>query len=207
MKHDNTVEATLQAWQQQVDQVRQRRRERGGGHAGLAGPEQVQGLTGLQVMLALLEGDLPHPYMADTFDCEPVEVGERHAVFQATPQLKHYNPLDRCRGAGTRPCSTRTRLRGADQATSRTRLHDQPDQSKHRARGPHEDWPAALRGRGSALRSAGRHLRSQDRWARRKAVCACDNHLCDLRVTAGGALGQRSLFACSAQSHPRRVTR
>lgn len=28
MKHDNTVEATLQAWQQKVDQVRQRRRER-----------------------------------------------------------------------------------------------------------------------------------------------------------------------------------
>jgi hypothetical protein len=41
MKHGNTVEATLQAWQQQVDQVRHRRRERGGGHAGLAGPEQV----------------------------------------------------------------------------------------------------------------------------------------------------------------------
>jgi hypothetical protein len=62
-------------------------------------------------MLALLEGDLRHPNMADTFDCELVEVGERHAVFQETPQLKHYNPLDRCRGAGTRPCSTRTRLR------------------------------------------------------------------------------------------------
>lgn len=98
MKHDNTVEATLQAWQQQVDQVRQRRRERGGGHAGLARPEQVQGLTGLKVMLALLEGDLPHPYMADTFDCELVEVGEGRAVFQATPQLKHYNPLGSVHG-------------------------------------------------------------------------------------------------------------
>ncbi len=77
MKHDNTVEATLQVWQQQVDQVRPRRSERGGGHAGLAGSEQVQGLTGLQVMLAVLEGDLPHPDMVDTFDCELVEVGER----------------------------------------------------------------------------------------------------------------------------------
>jgi hypothetical protein len=46
MKHGNTVEATLQAWQQQVDQVRHRRRERGGGHAGLAGPEQVLGPDG-----------------------------------------------------------------------------------------------------------------------------------------------------------------
>lgn len=49
-------------------------------------------------MLALLEGDPPHPYMADTFDCELVEVGEGHAVFQATPQLKHYNPLGTVHG-------------------------------------------------------------------------------------------------------------
>ena len=89
MKEDNTIEATLHAWQQQMEQVRQRRRERGGGHAGLARPEQVQGLTGLQVMTALLEGELPHPYMADTFDCELVELGDGRAVFQATPQLKH----------------------------------------------------------------------------------------------------------------------
>jgi hypothetical protein len=44
-------------------------------------------------MTALLEGDLPHPYMADTFDCELVELGDGHAVFQAKPRLKHYNPL------------------------------------------------------------------------------------------------------------------
>ena len=34
-----------------MDQVRQRRRERGGGHTSLAGPEQVQGLTGPQAKL------------------------------------------------------------------------------------------------------------------------------------------------------------
>lgn len=98
MNTDNTVEATLNAWQQQLDQVRQRKRERGGGHAGLAKPEQVQGLTGLQVMTALLEGELPHPYMADTLDCELVELGDGLAVFQATPQLEHYNPLGTVHG-------------------------------------------------------------------------------------------------------------
>ena len=51
-----------------------------------------------QVMTALLEGELPHPYMADTFDCELVEVGDGHAIFQATPQLKHYNPLGSVHG-------------------------------------------------------------------------------------------------------------
>ena len=80
--------ATSSAWQAQLEEVRRRRFERGGGHAGLAKPQQVLGKTGLQVMTALLEGELPHPYMADTFDCELIEVGEGLAVFQATPQLK-----------------------------------------------------------------------------------------------------------------------
>lgn len=98
MTSDNTVQATLIAWQHQLDEVRRRRVERGGGRAGLATPEQVMGKTGLQVMTALLEGELPHPYMADTFDCELIEVGAGLAVFQATPQLKHYNPLGSVHG-------------------------------------------------------------------------------------------------------------
>ncbi len=98
MQTESTVQATLNAWQAQLENVRRRRVERGGGHAGLAKPQQVLGKTGLQVMTALLEGELPHPYMADTFDCELIEVGEGLAVFQATPQLKHYNPLGSVHG-------------------------------------------------------------------------------------------------------------
>ena len=98
MQTESTVQATLNAWQAQLEDVRRRRFERGGGHAGLAKPQQVLGKTGLQVMTALLEGELPHPYMADTFDCELIEVGEGLAVFQATPQLKHYNPLGSVHG-------------------------------------------------------------------------------------------------------------
>lgn len=98
MQAENTVQATLNAWQAQLEDVRRRRVERGGGHAGLAKPQQVLGKTGLQVMTALLEGELPHPYMADTFDCELIEVSEGLAIFQATPQLKHYNPLGSVHG-------------------------------------------------------------------------------------------------------------
>ena len=98
MNTEKTVQATLNAWQAQLDDVRRRRVERGGGHAGLAKPHQVLGKTGLQVMTALLEGEIPHPYMADTFDCELIEVGEGLTVFQATPQLKHYNPLGSVHG-------------------------------------------------------------------------------------------------------------
>ena len=47
MDVENSVDATLNAWQAQLDQVRRRRLERGGGHAGLADPKQIQGMTGL----------------------------------------------------------------------------------------------------------------------------------------------------------------
>ena len=98
MNNENPVEATLNAWQAQLEEVRRRRLKRGDGRAGLASPQQVQGKTGLQVMTALLEGDLPHPYMADTFDCDLIEISDGLAVFQATPQLKHYNPLGSVHG-------------------------------------------------------------------------------------------------------------
>lgn len=98
MTNEDTIQDTLNAWQAQVEEVRRRRAARGGGHAGLATSEQVAGMSGLQVMTALLEGDLPHPYMADTFDCELVEISDGLAIFQATPQLKHYNPLGSVHG-------------------------------------------------------------------------------------------------------------
>lgn len=130
MTDADTIEATLNTWQSQMEQIRQRRRERGGS-AGLARPDQVQGLTGLQVMTALLEGDLPHPYMADTFDCELIEVGDGHAVFQATPQLKHYNPLGSVHGGWYATlldfalgCAVQTKLpAGAGYTTSQLNLH------------------------------------------------------------------------------------
>lgn len=98
MKIENTADDTLCAWNAQLAEVRQRQLSRGGGKAGLASPAQIEGKTGLQVMTALLNGDLPHPYMADTFNCDLVELGDGLAIFQATPQLKHYNPLGSVHG-------------------------------------------------------------------------------------------------------------
>lgn len=131
MTDAQTIEETVNTWLLQVEQIRQRRRERGGGHAGLARPDQIQGLTGLQVMTALLDGDLPHPYMADTFDCELIEVGDGHAVFQSTPQLKHYNPLGTVHGGWYATlldfalgCAVQTKLpAGAGYTTSQLNLN------------------------------------------------------------------------------------
>ncbi|CAN5636410.1 PaaI family thioesterase [soil metagenome] len=70
----------------------------GGGKAGLSRPEDVAGLTGLQIMQAMLEGRLPYPHIAETLDFQIVEVAEGRAVFQGVPQLKHYNPLGTVHG-------------------------------------------------------------------------------------------------------------
>ena len=131
MQTEDATESTLNAWQAQLEDIRRRRIERGGGQAGLPKPQQLQGKTGLQVMTAILQGDLPHPYMAETFDCDLVELGDGLAVFQATPQLKHYNPLGSVHGGWYATlldfalgCAVQTKLpAGRGYTTSQINLH------------------------------------------------------------------------------------
>lgn len=128
---EHQADTTRMAWQAQLQQVRARRLERGNGRVGLAEPWQIEGKTGLQIMTALLEGELPHPHMADTFECELVELGDGHAVFQATPQLKHYNPLGSVHGGWYATlldfglgCAVQTKLpAGRSYTTSQINLH------------------------------------------------------------------------------------
>lgn len=91
------TEETCARWLREAQAVVARMHEAGGA-AGLARPEQVAGLTGLQIMQAMLAGELPYPHIADTLDFALVEVGPGSAVFQGTPQLKHYNPLGSVHG-------------------------------------------------------------------------------------------------------------
>ena len=65
---------------------------------GVARPEQVAPLTGMQQLTAMLEGKLPYPPIADTLDFWLVEVEFGRAVFQGTPLLRHYNPLGSVHG-------------------------------------------------------------------------------------------------------------
>lgn len=87
-----TEKETLAQWHQQLETVRTHLL-RGGGKAGFFTPAMVANKTGLQVMQAMLAGDLPYPHIADTLDFALVEVDAGHAVFQGTPQLKHFNPM------------------------------------------------------------------------------------------------------------------
>lgn len=65
---------------------------------GLARPDQIAGKTGLQVMEAMLQGELPYAEIAKTLDFTIVEVGPGKAVFQGTPLQRHLNPLGTVHG-------------------------------------------------------------------------------------------------------------
>ena len=92
-----TLQDTLTQWMEQSAAVRARM-EKGGGRPGLARPEDVAGKTGMEIMNAMLAGKLPYPHIAETLDFSLIEVEPGKAVFQGTPQLKHYNPLGTVHG-------------------------------------------------------------------------------------------------------------
>ncbi len=92
-----SAEVTAMQWNAEMAAVRQRTLA-GGGQAGLAHPTQVMGKTGLEIMQGMLAGQIPYPHIADTIDFALIEVSPGKAVFQGTPQLKHYNPLGTVHG-------------------------------------------------------------------------------------------------------------
>src|SRR5512146_827948 len=66
--------------------------------AGLSRPEQVAGLTGLEMLAAMIEGKLPRAPMSVTLDFLLVRIEPGLAVFQGRPRLEHYNPLGSVHG-------------------------------------------------------------------------------------------------------------
>ncbi|WP_457334056.1 PaaI family thioesterase [Rhizobacter sp. P5_C2] len=65
---------------------------------GVARPDQVAGLSGLQFFQAIFDGHLPPPPIGETMDFLPIEMSPGRAVFQGTPLLRHYNPLGTVHG-------------------------------------------------------------------------------------------------------------
>jgi uncharacterized protein (TIGR00369 family) len=91
-----TTDETLAQWNREYETIV--KRMRAGAGAGLASRTDFAGLNGLQQMQAMLDGKAPYPHISDTMDFSLVEIGEGRAVFQGTPQLKHYNPLGSVHG-------------------------------------------------------------------------------------------------------------
>jgi uncharacterized protein (TIGR00369 family) len=70
----------------------------GGPGAGVARPEQVAGKTGLEVMQAMLRGELPYAPIAKTLDFTLMEVGEGRPSSRARPGPAHLNPMGTIHG-------------------------------------------------------------------------------------------------------------
>ena len=65
---------------------------------GVATAQQIAGMTGLEVMQALLRGELPYAHIAQTLDFTLIEVSAGHATFQGRPGTAHLNPMGTVHG-------------------------------------------------------------------------------------------------------------
>ncbi len=86
----------LQAWLAAEREVTARLT--GGAGPGVARREQVAGMSGLEVMQAMLRGELPYAPIARTLDFQLIEVEKGRALFQGTPGPGHLNPLGTVHG-------------------------------------------------------------------------------------------------------------
>ena len=85
--------AVLAQWQARAAEVRSRMAA-----PGIARPDQVAGLSGMQVFEAMFNGALPSVFIGDTMDFLPVEIERGRAVFPGEPLLRFYNPLGTVHG-------------------------------------------------------------------------------------------------------------
>lgn len=88
------AQAVLSRWQAEADALRARM----SAEPGVARPEQVAGLSGMEVFAAMLDGRLPPPPIGRTLDFILVRVEPGVAVFQGRPGRAHYNPLGSVHG-------------------------------------------------------------------------------------------------------------
>ncbi len=88
--------SVLDTWLELENAVRARLDQ--GPGPGVAKPEQIAGLSGLEMMQAMLRGDIPYAAIAKTLDFAVVEVDTGRAVFQGTPGPGHLNPMGTIHG-------------------------------------------------------------------------------------------------------------
>jgi len=92
----STSTPSLDAWIAQEEAIRAIL-DKGPG-PGVAKPEQIAGMTGQEMMQAMLRGDIPYAAIAKTLDFLIMEVEPGRAVFQGTPGPAHLNPMGTIHG-------------------------------------------------------------------------------------------------------------
>lgn len=91
-----TTQNPLDAWLEQEQAVLAHLNA--GPGPGVAKPEQIAGLNGLEAMQAMLRGEIPYAAIAKTLDFLIMEVEPGRALFQGTPGPAHLNPMGTIHG-------------------------------------------------------------------------------------------------------------
>lgn len=84
----------LAQWQAEERAVRARIRP----EPGVATMAEIAGMTGLEQMVAMLDGRLPPPPIAQTLDFTLLRAARGEVIFQGTPKFRHYNPMGSVHG-------------------------------------------------------------------------------------------------------------
>ncbi len=92
----NTPESKLDDWIREEDLLLQRASS--GMGFGVADRQVLSGLTGLQMMHALIAGQLPEATISKTMDFMLIEVEHGRAVFQGRPGAAYLNPMGSLHG-------------------------------------------------------------------------------------------------------------
>jgi uncharacterized protein (TIGR00369 family) len=64
-----------------------------GAGCGVSRPDQVAGLSGLEMLRAILRGELPYAPINRTLSFWPMQMTAGYAVFQGHPHHDHLNPM------------------------------------------------------------------------------------------------------------------
>jgi uncharacterized protein (TIGR00369 family) len=65
---------------------------------GVAAPETAKALGGLEFLKGIINGSQPHAPISELLGFHLIEVEEGHAVFEAVPEFRHYNPIGTVHG-------------------------------------------------------------------------------------------------------------
>jgi uncharacterized protein (TIGR00369 family) len=92
-----STEDTLHRWQQEEAAVLARM-DAAGSKPGVATPEQVRGLSGMEFFEAIFAGKLPRVPIGHNMDFLAVEVTPGRVIFQGRPRTDYINPMGTLHG-------------------------------------------------------------------------------------------------------------
>ena len=117
MSHPHDAEATLARWREEEAAMRAKR-----GEIGVARPEQVAGMSGIEVFQAMFEGRLPAPPIGETLDFLAVHV--EHGLAVVAPHVV------REEGQHGRPAGVQDHVVGAGLEAAQIEVITRPSGSK-----------------------------------------------------------------------------